>query len=121
MLINYNKTNINIVLDCTKLTDISILELGHLSGLHRLYISGLPKATDISLQFLAEHTPDLTHLHISGCNQFSLDAVHLILRRLTKLERLSACVQPMYRIGIDRFSEPEPHVRGTSFLRLMRL
>lgn len=97
---------------------MSILELALLDDLHRLYMIGLHKVTDIALQFLAEHTPGLTHLQISGCFHFSLDAVHLILRRLTKLQRLGACIPPMYRIGVKRFSEPEPHVRVSSFCSL---
>lgn len=98
------------IIDCAKLSDLSVLEIALLSNLRRLYMSGLSKITDVSIQFLAEHTLGLTHLYVSGCNHVSLDAVHVVLRRLLRLERLGASIPAMARIGAERFTDPEPPV-----------
>ena len=74
-------------------------------------MSGLPRVTDVSIQFVGEHTLALTHLQISGCDRVSLDAVHVILRRLTHLEYFGASIPAMSRVGTDRFSEAESPVR----------
>lgn len=98
------------IIVCTKLSDLAILEIALLPNLHRLYMSGLAKVTDVSILFLAEHTPGLTHLHLSGCHRVSLDAVHVVLRRLTRLERLGVNIPAMARVGTERFTDPEPPV-----------
>ena len=49
--------------------------------------------------------------HLSYCDSLSLDAAHLMLRKLTRLQHLTATGVPAFRRkGIQRFSEPTPAV-----------
>ncbi|CAL1700188.1 unnamed protein product [Somion occarium] len=94
---------------CSNLTDMSVLEIGTLTHLRRLSLVGLHALTDNALLFLAEHTPTLMRLHVSQCNQLSLEAVHTLISRLTNLEHLSASGLPsLRRLGVKRFSESAP-------------
>ncbi|GJE84559.1 RNI-like protein [Phanerochaete sordida] len=92
---------------CTQLTDMSIMEVTSLEKLQHLAMAGLPKVTDNSIEFLAEHATVLAQLKISGCTRLSLEAVHRLLRRL-KLERLEVSIPAMARPGTKRFSERAP-------------
>ncbi|EKM59748.1 uncharacterized protein PHACADRAFT_158162 [Phanerochaete carnosa HHB-10118-sp] len=94
--------------DCTQLTDMSIMEAASLEKLRHLSMAGLPKVTDIGIEFLAEHASVLVEVEISGCNRLSLEAVHLLLRQLKHLKRLGACIPAMARPGTKRFSERTP-------------
>lgn len=97
----------------TRLTDLVVLELASLPRLERLAAAGLPRLTDHAAFFLAEHAFELEKLHLSYCVRLSLDGVRAILRRLTKLERLSLSGVPaMRRQGIRRFSERPAEVSG---------
>ncbi|KAI0089322.1 RNI-like protein [Irpex rosettiformis] len=94
---------------CPLLSDLSILELAILPHLRRLSLASLPRVTDISLLFLAEHGVCLTHLQIAHCEQIALSTVHVLLRRLQRLVYLSTSGIPSTsRVGIRRFSEPPP-------------
>lgn len=88
---------------------MSIMEVTSLEKLQHLAIAGLPKVTDNSIEFLAEHATVLAQLKISGCTRLSLEAVHRLLRRL-KLERLEVSIPAMARPGTKRFSERAPPV-----------
>jgi len=93
----------------SRLTDLALLELATLPQLQRLFIAGLPQLTDNAAFFLAEHTPTLQSLHLSHCKQISLDAIHVLLRKLEKLDHLSASAVPaLKRVGVERFSERPP-------------
>ncbi|KAH9927270.1 uncharacterized protein B0H18DRAFT_1003809 [Fomitopsis serialis] len=88
------------------LTDLAILELATLPQLQRLSASGLPRLTDNALLFLAEHAESLQRLHFSQCRRITLDAVHVLLRKLNKLEHFSASGVPaLRRAGVERFSD----------------
>lgn len=96
---------------CRNLTDMSVFELASLSGLQRLSLMRVHKLTDIGLYSLAEHATELERLHLSYCDSLSLDAAHLMLRKLTRLQHLTATGVPAFRRkGIQRFSEPMPAV-----------
>lgn len=98
--------------DCARLTDLPILELAQLPGLRRLHMNGLRRVTDVGLLALAEHARGLAHLHVACCKRLSLDALHTALRYLPLLQRFTASGIPaMARVGVVRFSEPEPEVR----------
>ncbi|KAH9833766.1 uncharacterized protein C8Q71DRAFT_860039 [Rhodofomes roseus] len=108
---------VSIVRQCTKLrsvdvsyssslTDLAILELGTLPRLQRLSASGLPRLTDNALLFLAEHAESLQRLHFCQCRHITLDAVHVLLRKLSGLKHFSVSGVPaLRRTGIERFSD----------------
>lgn len=96
---------------CSKLTDLSVLELSALQHLRRLSIVGLQETTDNAILFLAEHTPTLKRLHVSQCPRISLEAIHTMIAKLPNLEHLSASGLPsLKRIGVQRFSDVAPSV-----------
>jgi len=95
---------------CRHLTDMSVFELAGLSSLRRLSLVRVHKLTDNAVFFLAEHAPLLEHLHLSYCDRISLDAVHLLLKKLAELQRLTVTgMRSFKRKGVERFSDPPPH------------
>ncbi|GBE80173.1 SCF E3 ubiquitin ligase complex F-box protein [Sparassis crispa] len=93
---------------CTNLTDLAVLELAGLP-LRRLVIAGIPRVTDNALLFIAEHTPALERLHIAHCARLSLDAAHVVVRKLVRLAVFGASgVRALRRAGVARFSDPAP-------------
>lgn len=98
---------------CRHLTDMSVFELAGLSSLRRLSLVRVHKLTDNAIDFLAEHATSLERLHLSYCDRLSLDAIHLLLKRLVKLQHLTATGVPSFkRKGVSRFSDPPPCVRS---------
>ncbi|RDB22755.1 SCF E3 ubiquitin ligase complex F-box protein grrA [Hypsizygus marmoreus] len=94
---------------CRNLTDMSIFEFAALKGLRRLSLVRVHKLTDIAIFSLAEHATSLERLHLSYCDRLSLDAVHLLLRKLKQLQHLTATGVPSFRRkGIHRFSDDPP-------------
>jgi len=94
---------------CRNLTDMSVFCLAELSSLRRLSVVRVHKLTDIAVFALADHALSLERLNLSYCDRLSLDAVHLLLKRLTRLQHLSATGLPsLKRKGIHRFSDPAP-------------
>ena len=90
---------------------MSIFELAGLKSLQRLSLVRVQKLTDIGLFSLAEHARKLERLHLSYCDHLSLDAIHLLLGKLDRLQHLSATGIPaIKRQGIQRFSAPAPEV-----------
>jgi F-box and leucine-rich repeat protein GRR1 len=103
-----------ILLVCSKLTDMSVLELAGLPYLRRLNLVQVRKITDNALFFIAEHTATMERLHLSHCANLSLDAVHLLMKELERLQHITLTGVPaLYRPGIKRFSEPPPPVCQT--------
>ncbi|KAJ8523536.1 hypothetical protein ONZ45_g113 [Pleurotus djamor] len=94
---------------CRNLTDMSIFELAMLIGLRRLSLVRCHKLTDIAIYTLAEHAAFLESLRISYCDRLSLEAIHLLLKRLRHLQHVTATGVPsLRRKGTHRFSEPPP-------------
>lgn len=90
---------------------MSVFELAGLQSIQRLSLVRVQKLTDIGLFSLAEHATKLERLHLSYCDHLSLDAIHLLLRKLDRLQHLSATGIPsLKRQGIQRFSAPAPEV-----------
>jgi F-box and leucine-rich repeat protein GRR1 len=90
---------------------MSVFELAGLSGLRRLSLVRVHKLTDNAVFFLAEHAPSLEHIHLSYCDRISLDAVHLLMKKLPGLQHLTMTgVRSFKRQGVERFSDPPPHV-----------
>jgi len=92
---------------------MSIFELAGLQSLRRLNLIRLHKLTDIGVFSLAEYATKLERLHLSYCDHLSLDAIHLLLRKLDRLQQLTATGIPSLnrRRGVHRFSESAPEVR----------
>jgi hypothetical protein len=92
---------------------MSIFELAGLQSLRRLNLIRVHKLTDIGVFSLAEHATKLERLHLSYCDHLSLDAIHLLLRKLDRLQQLTATGIPSLnrRQGVQRFSEPAPEVK----------
>lgn len=90
---------------------MSVFELAALKSLRRLSVVRVHRLTDIAIFSLAEHATRLERLHLSYCDHLSLDAIHLLLRRLDHLYYLTVTGLPSFRRkGIERFSEPPPPV-----------
>jgi F-box and leucine-rich repeat protein GRR1 len=101
-----------LLLVCDKLTDMSVLELAGLPYLMRLNLVNVHHATDNAIFFIAEHTASMESLHLSHCPNISLDAIHLLTKKLGLLRRLTATEIPaLCRPGTERFSENPPPVR----------
>jgi F-box and leucine-rich repeat protein GRR1 len=96
---------------CRHLTDMAVFELAGLANLQRLSLVRVQKLTDNAVFFLAEHAMGLERLHVSYCDRLSLFAVQHLLRKLAKLQHLTATGIPAFkRKGIKRFSDPPPSV-----------
>jgi len=88
---------------------MSVFEFAGLKGLRRLSLVRVQKVTDIGIFSLAEHATGLERLHLSYCDGLSLEAIHLLLRKLEFLQHLTATGIPsVRRIGIHRFSDAPP-------------
>ncbi|KAJ7684013.1 hypothetical protein B0H17DRAFT_1073260 [Mycena rosella] len=94
---------------CRNLTDMSVFCLAELRGIRRLSLVRVHKLTDMAVFALAEHAVDLERLNLSYCDRLTLDAAHLLVKRLVRLQNLTATGIPSFkRKGVHRFSEPAP-------------
>ncbi|TRM67643.1 hypothetical protein BD626DRAFT_554717 [Schizophyllum amplum] len=93
---------------CRHLSDLSVFELAALK-IRRLSLVRVHKLTDIAIFALAEHAQTLERLHLSYCDRISLDAIHLLLKRIPGLQHLTATGVPACRRkGVQRFSDRAP-------------
>lgn len=98
---------------------MSVFCLAELRGIRRLSLVRVHKLTDIALFALAEHALDLERLNLSYCDRLTLDAAHLLLKRLLRLQNLSVTGIPSFkRKGVHRFSDPAPAVRRGGYRSL---
>jgi F-box and leucine-rich repeat protein GRR1 len=96
---------------CRNLTDMSVFCLAELRGIRRLSLVRVHKLTDMAVFALAEHAVDLERLNLSYCDRLTLEATHLLLKRLVRLQNLSATGIPSFkRKGVHRFSDAAPAV-----------
>lgn len=96
---------------CRNLTDMAVFELASIGSLRRLSLVRVHKLTDIAIFALAEHAIALERLHLCYCDRLSLDAVHLLLKKLDHLQHLTVTGIPSFkRRGVHRFSDPPPAV-----------
>lgn len=92
---------------------MSVLELAGLPHLRRLNLFRVRRITDNAVFFIAEHTTGLERLNLSYCDGLSLDAIHLLMQKLGRLQRLTVTgVSSLERLGIKRFSDRCPAVRS---------
>ncbi|KIY49376.1 RNI-like protein [Fistulina hepatica ATCC 64428] len=93
---------------CRNLTDLTILELANLQ-IQRLSVVRVQRLTDMAIYALAEHTRTLERLHMSYCDNITLNAVHFLLKKCPNLIHLSATGVPSFRRkGVRRFSGSPP-------------
>ncbi|KAF8195713.1 hypothetical protein K438DRAFT_1826393 [Mycena galopus ATCC 62051] len=94
---------------CRNLTDMAVFCLAELRGIRRLSLVRVHKLTDMAVFALAEHAVDLERLNLSYCDRLTLEASHLLLKRLVRLQSLSATGIPSFkRKGVVRFSDAPP-------------
>ncbi|KAK0206390.1 hypothetical protein DFS33DRAFT_1314407 [Desarmillaria ectypa] len=94
---------------CRNLTDMAVFELASINSLRRLSLIRVHKLTDIAIFALAEHAIALERLHLCYCDRLSLDAIHLLLKKLDHLQHLTVTGIPSFqRRGVHRFSDPPP-------------
>lgn len=92
---------------------MSLFELTTLPNLRRLSLMRVHKLTDMAVFAIAEHAVQLERLNLSYCDSISLEAIHLLLRKLGRLQRLTVSGVPSCRRkGMERFSDPPPLVRS---------
>ncbi|KAJ2925665.1 hypothetical protein H1R20_g11431, partial [Candolleomyces eurysporus] len=85
---------------CDKLTDESVVELSKLPKLRRIVLVRVSKITDVAIYALAARATFLQNVHLSYCEQITLQAVHLLLDKARKLKHLTLT-------GIRVFMDPE--------------
>lgn len=92
---------------------MSVFELAGLEKLHRLVLVRVPKLTDNAVYHLGDYARSLERLHLSYCDRVSLKAIHHLLRNAPRLNHLTATGVPSARrMGLSRFSDRAPEVRG---------
>nr|GAT60003.1 predicted protein [Mycena chlorophos] len=94
---------------CRNLTDLAVFCLAELRCMRRLSLVRVHRVTDIAIFALAEHALDLERLNLSYCDALSLDALHLLLKRLVRLQNFAGTGIPsLKRRGVHRFSDTPP-------------
>lgn len=114
-------------LDCPALTDMSVFELACLTKLKRLNLAGVSQLTDMAIYSLVESpaAPQIERLHVSYCPLISIDSIHVLVRKLPKLQRLAVSGIPAFlKPSFQQLSDPAPAVRFSpaelvSLIRLM--
>jgi F-box and leucine-rich repeat protein GRR1 len=97
---------------CSNLTDLSVLELSALPKLRRIGLVHVPNLTDQAVLALADRYSSLERIHLSYCEQISVQAVYHLLQKLHKLTHLSLTGVPAFRVKeLQRFCRAAPRVR----------
>jgi len=78
------------ITECTFLTNMSVCVLSTLPELCRVHLAGIYHLTDKAIYALAENTPTLEEIYLSGCDQITLMAIHSLLLNCGKLIHLCA-------------------------------
>lgn len=121
---------------CPQLTDMSVFELSQLPKLRRIGLvrvrrvhlpspalflfrthalvcsfSQVTNLTDSAIHALVERPSSLERIHLSYCENISIDAVHFLLQRLGKLTHLSLTGVPAFRRpDLQKFCRQPPKV-----------
>ncbi|KZT60773.1 RNI-like protein, partial [Calocera cornea HHB12733] len=82
---------------CALLTDMSVFELAQLPKLRRIGLVRVTNLTDNALFALGDRHHTLERIHLSYCEGISVQAVHFLLQRLTRLTHLSLTGVPAFR------------------------
>ncbi|KAG8908166.1 SCF ubiquitin ligase complex subunit [Tulasnella sp. 403] len=94
---------------CPLLTDMSVFELAVLPKLRRIGLVRVPNLTDQAIYSLGEHQTSLERIHLSYCENISIQAINYLLQRLLKLTHLSLTGIPAFRRPeLQQFCRPPP-------------
>lgn len=100
---------------CSLLTDLSVFELAHLQKLRRVGLVRVSNLTDEGVLALSARHNTLERIHLSYCENISVQAVHVLLTRLNKLTHLSLTGIPSFRREeLQKFCRPPPRVCSLS-------
>ncbi|KAG8992741.1 SCF ubiquitin ligase complex subunit [Tulasnella sp. JGI-2019a] len=94
---------------CPLLTDMSVFELAVLPKLRRIGLVRVPNLTDQAIYSLGEQQTSLERIHLSYCENISVQAINYLLQRLLKLTHLSLTGIPAFRRPeLQKFCRPPP-------------
>ncbi|KAG8846161.1 SCF ubiquitin ligase complex subunit [Tulasnella sp. 330] len=94
---------------CPLLTDMSVFELAVLPKLRRIGLVRVPNLTDQAIYSLGESHTSLERIHLSYCENISVQAINYLLQRLLKLTHLSLTGIPAFRRPeLQKFCRPPP-------------
>jgi F-box and leucine-rich repeat protein GRR1 len=97
--------------DCRLLTDMAVFELASLPKLRRIGLVRVNNLTDEAIYSLADRDATLERIHLSYCDQISVDAIHFLLQKLHKLTHLSLTGIPAFLDPrLQKFCRPPPSV-----------
>jgi hypothetical protein len=97
--------------DCTLLTDMAVFELSSLPKLRRVGLVRVNSLTDEAIYALGERHATLERIHLSYCNHITIMSIHFLLQKLPKLTHLSLTGIPSFRRQeLQRFCRPPPPV-----------
>lgn len=104
-------------IDCTNLTDMAVFELSSLPKLRRVGLVRVSNLTDEAIYTLGERHATLERIHLSYCNRITIMSIHFLLQKLPKLTHLSLTGIPAFRRPeLQRFCRPPPSVCATFLL-----
>ncbi|CCM04051.1 uncharacterized protein FIBRA_06210 [Fibroporia radiculosa] len=101
--------------NCLRLTDMSVFELSSLQKLRRIGLVRVSNLTDQAIYALGERHATLERIHLSYCDQISVMSVHFLLQKLPKLTHLSLTGVPAFlRPEVQQFCRDPPQEFNTS-------
>ncbi|PCH41506.1 RNI-like protein [Wolfiporia cocos MD-104 SS10] len=83
--------------NCVQLTDMSVFELSALQKLRRIGLVRVNHLTDQAIYALGDRHSTLERIHLSYCEQITVMSIHFLLQKLPKLTHLSLTGVPAFR------------------------
>ncbi|KAG8922716.1 SCF ubiquitin ligase complex subunit, partial [Tulasnella sp. 417] len=94
---------------CPLLSDMSVFELAVLPKLRRIGLVRVPNLTDQAIYAIGDTQTSLERIHLSYCENISVQAINYLLQRLQKLTHLSLTGIPAFRRPeLQQFCRPPP-------------
>ncbi|KAG8968318.1 SCF ubiquitin ligase complex subunit [Tulasnella sp. 419] len=94
---------------CPLLTDMSVFELAALPKLRRVGLVRVPNLTDQAIYSIGEQQVSLERIHLSYCENITVQAISFLLMRLTKLTHLSLTGIPAFKkLEYQQYCRPAP-------------
>lgn len=96
---------------------MSVFELAALPKLRRVGLVRVNNLTDEAVYALAERHATLERIHLSYCDQITVQAIHFLLQKLHKLTHLSLTGIPAFRSAeLQQFCRQPPKVGCLLFI-----
>jgi hypothetical protein len=90
---------------------MAVFELSSLPKLRRVGLVRVNSLTDEAIYALGERHATLERIHLSYCNHITIMSIHFLLQKLPKLTHLSLTGIPAFRRPeLQRFCRPPPPV-----------